>query len=35
VLSSFTSTTVADIAFAGMIAAFAVLALIFGLVYRR
>jgi MFS family permease len=35
VLSSFTNTTVADIAFACMIATFAVLALIFGLVFRR
>jgi predicted MFS family arabinose efflux permease len=35
VLSSLTSTTVADIAFSGMIAAFAVVALIFGTVYRR
>ncbi|HEY7665984.1 MAG TPA: hypothetical protein VH934_22935 [Xanthobacteraceae bacterium] len=35
VLSSLTSSTVADIAFAGMIAAFAVVALLFGLVYRR
>jgi hypothetical protein len=34
VLSSFTSATVADIAFACMIAAFAVVALIFGLVFR-
>jgi hypothetical protein len=35
VLSSLTNTTVSDIAFACMIAAFAVIALIFGLVYRR
>lgn len=35
VLSSLTNTTVADIAFACMIAVFAAVALIFGLVYRR
>jgi hypothetical protein len=35
VLSSLTDTTVADIAFACMIAAFAVVALIFALVYQR
>jgi hypothetical protein len=35
VLSSFTSMTVANIAFASMIAAFAVVALIFGAIYRR
>ena len=35
VLSSLTNTTAADIAFACMIAAFAVVALLFGLVYRR
>lgn len=35
VLSSLTNTTVADIAFACMIAAFAAVALIFGLLYRR
>jgi hypothetical protein len=35
VLSSVTSMTVADIAFACMIAAFAMVALIFGLVFRR
>jgi MFS family permease len=35
VLSSLTNTTVADIAFSCMIAAFAVVALIFGLIYER
>jgi MFS family permease len=35
VLSSLTNTTVADIAFSCMIAAFAVIALIFGLAYER
>jgi hypothetical protein len=35
VLWSFTSMTVANIAFACMIAAFAVVALIFGLAYQR
>jgi MFS family permease len=35
VLSTLTNTTVADIAFACMIAAFAVVALVFGLIYRR
>jgi MFS family permease len=35
VLSSLTDTTVADVAFAGTTAVFAVVALIFGLVYRR
>ncbi|WP_249158675.1 MFS transporter [Bradyrhizobium tropiciagri] len=35
VLSSLTNTTVADIAFSGMIAAFAVIALVFGTIYRR
>ncbi|WP_420965882.1 MFS transporter [Bradyrhizobium sp. B120] len=35
VLSSLTNTTVADIAFSSMIAAFAVVALIFGLLHRR
>jgi MFS family permease len=35
VLSSLTNTTVADIAFSSMIAAFAMIALIFGTIYRR
>jgi hypothetical protein len=35
VLSSLTSSVIADIAFACTIAAFAVVALIFGLIYRR
>ncbi|QOZ37885.1 MFS transporter [Bradyrhizobium sp. CCBAU 53421] len=35
VLSSLTNTTIADMAFSAVIAAFAVVALIFGLVYRR
>lgn len=35
VLSSLTNTTVADIAFSCMIAAFAAVALVFGLLYRR
>jgi hypothetical protein len=35
VLSSLTSTSVADMAVAGAIAGFAVVALIFGFVYRR
>lgn len=35
VLSSLTNTTVADMAFSGIIAAFAVVALVFGLVYER
>lgn len=35
VLSSLTDTTIADIAFAGMIAAFAVVAMVFGSIYRR
>ena len=34
-LSSLTNATVADIAFSGMIAAFAVIALFFGTIYRR
>jgi hypothetical protein len=35
VLSAFTGTTIADMAFAGMIAVFAVIAITFGLIYRR